>query len=89
MDKALLVGTTVVFFAIVNYIKIIPYTLLGLFDSSNLATSAGLAPVGLLGIFCGVWFRKTIPELLFYRLCYAFLFVAGMKLLYDGLSKLI
>ena len=89
MDKALLVGTTVVFFAIMNYVKLIPYTLLGLFDGSNLATSAGLVPVGVLGIFCGVWFRKIIPEVPFYRLCYGFLFVTGLKLLYDGVSRLI
>ena len=88
MDKALLVGTTVVFFTIMNYVKLVPYTLLGLFDGSNLATSAGLAPVGLLGIFCGVWLRKRIAETLFYRLCYAFLFVTGLKLLYDGVTRL-
>jgi uncharacterized membrane protein YfcA len=89
MDKALLVGTTVMFFAIMNYVKLIPYTLLGLFDGRNLATSAGLAPLGVLGIFCGVWLRKRLPEALFYRLCYAFLFVTGAKLLYDGVSRLI
>lgn len=89
MDKALLVGTTVVFFTIMNYVKLVPYTLLGLFDGRNLATSASLAPLGVLGIFCGVWLRKIIPEVPFYRLCYAFLFVTGVKLLYDGISKLI
>jgi uncharacterized membrane protein YfcA len=89
MDKALLVGTTVVFFTIMNYLKLIPYTLLGMFDASNLTTSAGLAPLGVLGIFCGVWLRQRIPETLFYRLCYAFLFVTGVKLLYDGASRLI
>ncbi|MFH1043477.1 MAG: sulfite exporter TauE/SafE family protein [Pseudomonadota bacterium] len=89
MDKALLVGTTVMFFAVMNYVKLIPYTLLGLFDGRNLATSAGLAPVGILGIFCGIWLRRIIPEVLFYRLCYAFLFVTGAKLLYDGASRLI
>jgi len=89
MDKALMVGTTVVFFTVMNYLKLIPYTLLGLFDASNLATSAGLVPLGLLGIFCGVWLRKRIPETLFYRICYGFLFVTGLKLLYDGVSRLI
>lgn len=89
MDKALMVGTTVVFFAIMNYVKLIPYTLLGLFDGGNLATSAGLVPVGVFGIVCGVWLRKIIPEALFYRLCYGFLFVTGLKLLYDGASRLI
>ncbi len=89
MDKALLVGTTVVFFTFINYVKVIPYTLLGLFDGQNLATSTGLAPLGLLGIYCGVWLRKIVPEALFYRICYAFLFVTGAKLLYDGASKLL
>lgn len=89
MDKALLVGTTVVFFTVMNYVKLVPYTLLGLFDRGNLATSAGLAPVGVLGIFCGVWLRRLIPEVLFYRLCYGFLFVTGVKLLYDGVAGLI
>lgn len=88
MDKALLVGTTVVFFTAMNYVKLIPYALLGLFDGSNLSTSAGLVPLGVFGILCGVWLRKVIPELLFYRLCYAFLFVTGVKLLYDGVTRL-
>jgi hypothetical protein len=72
-----------------NYVKLIPYTLLGLFDSRNLATSAGLVPLGVLGIFCGVRLRILIPEFLFYRLCYGFLFVTGLKLLYDGVNRLI
>ena len=88
MDKALMVGTTVVFFTVMNYVKLIPYAFLGLFDGRNLSTSAGLVPVGVLGIVCGVWFRKAVPERLFYRLCYAFVLFAGMKLLYDGITKL-
>jgi uncharacterized membrane protein YfcA len=89
MDKALLVGTTVVFFAIMNYVKLVPYAILGLFDLNNLATSASLVPLGVLGIYCGVRLRTLIPEVLFYRLCYGFLFVTGIKLLYDGITKLI
>ncbi len=89
LDKALLVGTTVVFFAAANYVKLVPYTLLGLFDARNLGTSLLLAPIGLCGIFSGVWLRQRISETLFYRLCYAFLLVSGLKLLYDGASKLL
>ncbi|MFH1604149.1 MAG: sulfite exporter TauE/SafE family protein [Pseudomonadota bacterium] len=89
LDKVQLVGTTVVFFTIINYLKVVPYALLGLFDSKNLATSAGLAPLGLFGVYCGVRLRKIIPEVPFYRICYGFLFVTGAKLLYDGGSKLL
>ena len=88
MSKAQMVGTTVIFFTIINWFKVVPYALLGLFDGRNLATSAGLAPLGLLGIYCGIWLRKSIPEVQFYRICYGFLFVTGLKLLYDGAVKL-
>jgi hypothetical protein len=89
MDKALLAGTAVVFFSVLNYVKLVPYFWLGLFDARNLSTSAALAPIGVLGILAGVWVRKRISEVLFYRLCYGFLLVTGGKLLYDSVAKLI
>jgi hypothetical protein len=89
LDKALLAGTAVVFFAVLNYVKLVPYFWLGLFDARNLATAAALAPIGLLGIFAGVWVRARISEALFYRLCYSFLLLTGGKLLYDSVTKLI
>ena len=88
LDKALLAGTAVVFFAVLNYVKLVPYFWLGLFDLRNLATSATLAPIGVLGILLGVWVRKRMSETLFYRLCYAFLLATGGKLLYDGAINL-
>jgi uncharacterized membrane protein YfcA len=78
-----------VFFAVLNYVKLVPYFWLGLFDLRNLATSAMLAPIGVLGILLGVWVRRRISEALFYRVCYAFLLATGGKLLYDGAIKLL
>lgn len=89
LDKALLAGTAVVFFSVMNYVKLVPYFWLGLFDARNLTTAAALAPVGVLGILAGVWVRKRISEVLFYRLCYAFLLLTGGKLLYDSVTRLI
>ena len=89
LDKALLAGTAVVFFAVLNYVKLVPYFWLGLFDARNLVTAAVLAPIGVLGILAGVWVRKRISEVLFYRLCYGFLLVTGGKLLYDSVTRLI
>ena len=89
LDKALLAGTAVVFFAVLNYVKLVPYFWLGLFDARNLVTAAVLAPIGVLGILAGVWVRKRISEVLFYRLCYGFLLVTGAKLLYDSVTRLI
>jgi uncharacterized protein len=89
LDKALLAGTAVVFFSVLNYVKLVPYFWLGLFDARNLTTAAALAPIGVLGILAGVWVRKRISEALFYRLCYGFLLVTGGKLLYDSVTGLI
>ena len=88
LDKAVMVGTTVVFFAVINAVKIVPYAWLGLFDARNLSTSAALAPLAPLGIWAGVKLMRRLPETLFYRICYGLLLVVGAKLLWDGLTHL-
>ncbi len=85
LDKAVFVATTVIFFAVINYVKLVPYAWLGLLDSRNLATSALLIPLAPVGILLGVWLMKRIPQELFYRLCYTMLLAVGAKLLYDGI----
>jgi len=88
LDKAIFVGTSLVFFASMNYAKILPYLWLGLFDQRNLATSLALIPVGVAGTYFGVWLQKRLNPVHFYRIVYALLFVSGSKLLYDGLTRL-
>ena len=88
LDKTLFVGTTVVFFAIVNYVKLIPYALLGQLNWDNLLTSLILAPIVPIGFWIGINLHKRVNEKLFYILAYIFLFVAGLKLLYEGFSNL-
>jgi len=79
-------ATTVAFFLLVNYVKLIPYTGLGLFTAENLTTSAVLLPVAVVGIFAGIWLHNRVPTGLFYTACYVFLALTGVKLVYDGLS---
>ncbi len=86
LDKTLYVGTTVVFFAVLNYIKIVPYAGLGLFTWDNLATALVLAPLAPLGMWLGFWLHGRVPQELFYRLCYSFLVIVGAKLVADGLG---
>jgi uncharacterized membrane protein YfcA len=79
-------ATTVAFFLLVNYVKLVPYAGLGLFTAENLATSAALFPVAVAGILAGIWLHDRVPTGLFYTACYAFLAVTGVKLVYDGLA---
>ena len=88
LEKTLLVGTTVVFFAVINVVKLVPYAWLDLFDGRNLSTSAALAPIAPIGIFMGYQMMRRVNEVLFYRICYALLFVVGLRLLWEGFNRL-
>ncbi|MBL4740801.1 MAG: sulfite exporter TauE/SafE family protein [Sneathiella sp.] len=88
IDKKLFVGTSVWFFLVVNYVKLIPYAYLGQFSTENLATSVVLFPLAPIGIWLGVKALKYLPEKLFYKIAYLLLFVTGSKLVLDGLNGL-
>jgi uncharacterized membrane protein YfcA len=88
MDKTLFVGTTVIYFAFVNYLKLIPYSFLGQFSGENLLTSLLLLPLAPAGMWLGIWLHRRIDERLFYQTVYVMLAVVGLKLLYDGLKPL-
>lgn len=79
------IGTTAIFFAVLNWIKVPAYAALGQFTRANALATAALLPFAIFGAIAGVWLiRKVAPER-FYTLVYALMVVAGAKLLWDGL----
>ena len=84
MDRAVLVGTATIFFAVVNYTKLIPYAWIGELDAENLMTSVVLAPVAVIGVKLGAWLHKRMEPSAFYRILYGFLFLTGIKLCWDS-----
>ena len=89
LDKAVMVGTTVIFFAVINFVKLVPYTWLGLFDARNLTTSLVLSPLAPVGIGLGIWLMRRLSQEVFYRIAYALLLIVGLKLFYDGIRGLV
>jgi uncharacterized membrane protein YfcA len=81
-------ATTILFFAVVNYVKLIPYTWLGQFDPTNLATSAVLAILAPIGVLIGAWLHARISDRFFFGLVYVLLFAVGLKLVFDGSTGL-
>ncbi len=77
-------GTSVIFFASVNALKIIPYFALGNLSARNLMTSAALVPFAALAMFAGIRLIRVIAPEPFYRLTYFLVFVVALKLIWDG-----
>jgi uncharacterized membrane protein YfcA len=88
LDKTTFVGTTVVFFAVTNLAKLVPYAVLGLFDREVLIAVLALAPVAAAGMLLGVWLHPRVSTRLFYATCYLFVLLTGLKLIHDGLRGL-
>ena len=84
LEKTLLVATTVYYFTIVNYLKLVPYAWLGLLEKANLGTSLMLVPAIPVGYWIGWRFTRSIPEKPFYMFINLSLVATGIKLLWDG-----
>jgi uncharacterized membrane protein YfcA len=82
-------GAAVRFFAILNAIKLVPYFALGAFDTKNLYLSAILLPLAPLGTFAGAAVVKRMRMEVFYPWMYGMLFLAGVKLSWDGIRPLL
>ena len=88
LATAVYVGTTVVYFTVMNALKVVPYAQLGLFDRRTLWTAAVLLPVAVGGMLLGLWLRPRMSPKWFYRVAYTLLFATGTKLLVDGVRGL-
>ena len=86
LDRTTLVATSAVFFLIVNYVKLVPYALLGQLNTSNLAAALLFAPLAPAGIWLGVWMHRRISDRAFYMVSYVLLFATGVKLVWDAVT---
>lgn len=88
LPKMTLVGTTTIFFTVVNLLKIGPYFALAQFTPKNFVTSLLLLPIAVAANFCGIWLVRRTPTDLFYQIAYALLLVISLILFWQGVSAL-
>ena len=81
-------GTCAMFFWITNYVKLIPYFLLGQLDSQNLQTSLVLLPLAPIAVCFGYYLHTRVSTKKFYNIFNFFLIITGCKLTYDGVMLL-
>jgi len=81
MPRERFVGTTVLLYAIMNLIKLIPYSYLGLLRIGNLTTILLLAPVAYIGVRLGIYMNRHFTDYWFHRIVYVLLFITGLQLI--------
>ena len=89
LAPALYAGTSAFFFAIVNAAKLVPYFFLGQLNVHNLTLSAALAPIGMFGVFLGIYLVRRISMRLFYRIAYWLVFLLALQLIWEGTNRLL
>ncbi|WP_133011100.1 sulfite exporter TauE/SafE family protein [Marinomonas flavescens] len=85
LDKTRYVATAAVIFAAINYVKLIPYTLLGDFHTETILLSLCFTPLAYLGVHTGAWLHYKLSSDLFFKCMFTFLFLTGLKLTWSGL----
>jgi len=89
LDRTDFAATAIFFFAVVNYVKLVPYAMLGQFNTDNLLTSVTLVLLAPVGVLIGAWLHSRVSDRIFFALVYVLLFVVGLKLVYDGVDGLL
>ena len=89
LDKMTLVGTTLIFFAALNWMKLAAYSALGQFTVETLATSALLLPLAIATNFFGIWLVRRVPIETFYKIAYALMFLISLELIRSGVLGVI
>lgn len=77
-------ATSVLFFAIMNLVKLIPYFALGQLDRANLAVSAALMPLAVVSVLAGAAIVRRMRAEVFYPVMYTMVFLVSLRLLWDG-----
>ena len=84
LPRDVLVGTTAIYFAIVNWVKVPAYLALGQFTPHNLTISLILAPVAILSTIAGVRLVRRVSAERYEVIIYWLMIIVGAKLIWDA-----
>ena len=84
LPRDVLVGTTAIYFAVVNWVKVPAYLALGQFTHENLMISAILAPVAIASTMAGVRLVRKVSSERYEVIIYWLMIIVGAKLIWDA-----
>ena len=85
LDKMVYLGTTTIFFATVNLMKVPPYIFAGQITVESAQQAIFLAPMALAGAWSGAMISRILPQRVFFLLVEIALAVVSAKLVYEVL----
>lgn len=85
LPKELFVGTNVLVFTWINWIKAPFFISRDLINETTLEQSLTFLPLIPLGVWVGVWLNRRVSEIHFAKLTYVFTLVTGIYLVWGGL----
>lgn len=83
LPKEIFVGTNVLIFTWVNWIKLPFFLGNHIITPETLVISAWYFPLIPVGVWLGVWLNRRVSEGLFAQLIYLFTFLAGLQLIFN------
>ncbi|MEM1388970.1 MAG: sulfite exporter TauE/SafE family protein [Pseudomonadota bacterium] len=83
LPKMVFAGTSTLFFAAINLMKIPPYSLAGQITWASFGNVLFLAPMALLGAWLGYRITQTLSERVYFTIIEVALFLIALRLLYD------
>ncbi|AGT09643.1 sulfite exporter TauE/SafE family protein [Paracoccus aminophilus] len=89
MQPLVFAGTTTVFFAICNWIKLVPYAAMGQLSAENLKVAAILTLPALVAVRLGIWIVRRMSPGLFYGLITWMLLAVSLRLIWSSVAALI
>jgi uncharacterized membrane protein YfcA len=89
LERDVLIGTSALYFAAVNWMKVPAYMALGQFTRANMATSVVLFPLAVVSTILGARIIRRISGERVYVIFYVLLVLVGLKLTWDGAHTVI
>ncbi len=90
MPKEIYVGTTVLVFTWINWIKMPFFVAQGMITPDTLWMGLCYLPLVPFGVWLGIWLNRRLSERLFLKLVYGMTFLTGIQLVFDfNLARLL
>lgn len=84
LPRDMFIGTSSVFFAAINWLKVPAYWALGAFTPANLWLAAILMPAAILSTWAGTLLVRRVDGPRFYAIMHILMILVGMKLAWNG-----